>query len=133
MYIADLHIHSRYSMATSKFLTPEYLDLWARKRASISLEQGFYPSFVAAGVKRKLESAEPGLYKLKPELRLSEIPSGSFDPRFVVSGEISTIYKKNGRTRKVHSLILLPGLEAADRLSGELEKLEIFILTDALF
>lgn len=84
-------------------------------------------------LKEKLESAEPGLYKLKPELRLSEIPSGSFDPRFVVSGEISTIYKKNGRTRKVHSLILLPGLEAADRLSGELEKLEIFILTDALF
>ena len=32
MYIADLHIHSRYSMATSKFLTPEYLDLWARKK-----------------------------------------------------------------------------------------------------
>ncbi len=84
-------------------------------------------------LKEKLEPAEPGLYRLKPELHLPEIPSGSFDPRFVVSGEISTIYKKNGRTRKVHSLILLPGLEAADRLSGELEKLEIFTLMDALF
>lgn len=122
MYIADLHIHSRYSMATSKFLTPEYLDLWARKKGIHILGTGdFTHPLWRQELKEKLEPAEPGLYKLKPELRLSEIPSGSFDPRFVVSGEISTIYKKNGRTRKVHSLILLPGLEAADRLSGELE------------
>ena len=42
-------------------------------------------------------------------------------PRFVVTGEISTIYKKDGRTRKVHSLILLPGLEEAEKLSRRLE------------
>ena len=124
MYIADLHIHSRYSMATSKFLTPEYLDLWARKKGIHILGTGdFTHPLWREELKEKLEPAEPGLYKLKPELRLSEIPSGSFDPRFIVSGEISTIYKKNGRTRKVHSLILLPGLDVADRLSGELEKI----------
>ena len=118
MYIADLHIHSRYSMATSKFLTPEYLDLWARKKGIHILGTGdFTHPLWREELKEKLEPAEPGLYKLKPELRLSEIPSGSFDPRFIVSGEISTIYKKNGRTRKVHSLILLPGLDVADRLS----------------
>ena len=124
MYIADLHIHSRYSMATSKFLTPEYLDLWARKKGIHILGTGdFTHPLWREELKEKLEPAEPGLYKLKPELRLSEIPSGSFDPRFIVSGEISTIYKKNGRTRKVHSLILLPGLDVADRLSEELEKI----------
>ena len=124
MYIADLHIHSRYSMATSKFLTPEHLDLWARKKGIHILGTGdFTHPLWRQELKEKLEPAEPGLYKLKPELRLSEIPSGSFDPRFMVSGEISTIYKKNGRTRKVHSLILLPGLDVADRLSGELEKI----------
>lgn len=124
MYIADLHIHSRYSMATSKFLTPEYLDLWARKKGIHILGTGdFTHPLWREELKEKLEPAEPGLYKLKPELRLSEIPSGSFDPRFMVSGEISTIYKKNGRTRKVHSLILLPGLDAADRLSEKLEKI----------
>ena len=32
MYIADLHIHSRYSRATSKDCTPEHLDLWARRK-----------------------------------------------------------------------------------------------------
>ncbi len=124
MYIADLHIHSRYSMATSKFLTPEYLDLWARKKGIHILGTGdFTHPLWREELKEKLEPAEPGLYKLKSELRLPKIPSGSFDPRFMISGEISTIYKKNGRTRKVHSLILLPGLDAADRLSGELEKI----------
>lgn len=124
MYIADFHIHSRYSMATSKFLTPEYLDLWARKKGIHILGTGdFTHPLWREELKEKLEPAEPGLYKLKPRLRLAEIPSGSFDPRFIVSGEISTIYKKNGRTRKVHSLILLPGLDIADRLSGELEKI----------
>ncbi len=124
MYIADLHIHSRYSMATSKFLTPEYLDLWARKKGIHILGTGdFTHPLWREELKEKLEPAEPGLYKLKPAFRLSEIPSDSFDPRFMISGEISTIYKKNGRTRKVHSLILLPGLEEADRLSGELGKI----------
>ena len=124
MYIADFHIHSRYSMATSKFLTPEYLDLWARKKGIHILGTGdFTHPLWREELKEKLEPAEPGLYKLKPRLRLAEIPSGSFDPRFIVSGEISTIYKKNGRTRKVHGLILLPGLDVADRLSGELEKI----------
>lgn len=124
MYIADFHIHSRYSMATSKFLTPEYLDLWARKKGIHILGTGdFTHPLWREELKEKLEPAEPGLYKLKPRLRLAEIPSGSFDPRFIVSGEISTIYKKNGRTRKVHSLILLPGLDVADRLSEELEKI----------
>ena len=71
MYIADLHIHSRYSMATSKFLTPEYLDLWARKRASIFWGPGdFTHPLWREELKEKLEPAEPGLYKLKPELRL---------------------------------------------------------------
>ena len=51
-------------------------------------------------------------------LRLADKTAGKYDaPRFVVTGEISSIYKKNGKTRKVHNLILLPGLEAAERLS----------------
>ena len=84
-------------------------------------------------LKEKLEPAEPGLYRLKPELHLPEIPSGSFDPRFVVSGEISTIYKKNGRTRKVHSLILLPGLELQTVFQENWKNWKYPTLMDALF
>ena len=73
-------------------------------------------------LKEKLEPAEDGLYRLEKEYAVQG-PSapGQQEPRFVVSGEISSIYKKGGKTRKVHSLILLPGLEEADTLSRRLE------------
>ena len=58
MYIADLHIHSRYSMATSKFLTPEYLDLWARKKGIHILGTGdFTHPLWREELKEKFEQA----------------------------------------------------------------------------
>ena len=70
----------------------------------------------------RLEPAEDGLYRLKEEYVLEDAGKYAKDaPRFVVSGEISSIYKKNGKTRKVHNVILLPGLEEAERLSKKLE------------
>lgn len=123
MYIGDLHIHSRYSRATSKELTPEHLDLWAGKKGISIVGTGDFthPAW-RAELAEKLEPAEPGLYVLKKEYTLQR-PSilGQSSPRFVISGEISSIYKKNGRVRKVHSLILLPSLEAAEVLSRRLE------------
>lgn len=123
MYIGDLHIHSHYSRATSKDLTPEYLDLWARKKGIDIVGTGDFthPAW-RAELAEKLEPAEPGLYILKREriIRHSSAP-GSRQPRFVISGEISSIYKKNDKVRKVHSLILLPSLEAAEILSKRLE------------
>ena len=123
MYIADLHIHSRYSMATSRDLIPELLDLWARKKGIHILGTGDFthPAW-RRELKEALEPAEAGLYTLKQE-RSIPLEGGFFkEPvRFVVSGEISSIYKKNGRIRKVHSLILLPDLAAADTLSLKLE------------
>lgn len=121
--IADLHIHSRYSRATSKQGTPEYLDLWARKKGISILGTGDFthPQW-REELKEKLIPAEEGLYCLKEEAVLEE--SGEYRnnaPRFVLSGEISSIYKKNGKVRKVHNVILLPGLEDAEKLSKKLE------------
>ena len=123
MQIADLHIHSQYSRATSKDCVPESLDYWARRKGITLLGTGDFthPAW-RAELAEKLEPAEEGLYRLKEEFRRRDpLPPGAPDPRFVLTGEISTIYKKNGRTRKVHSLILLPGLEAAEELSRRLE------------
>ena len=79
----------------------------------------------------KLEPAEEGLYVLKDEYRIRDgSVMGEVTPRFVITGEISSIYKKNGRVRKVHSLILLPGLEDAQALSRtSWSRLGIFIRT----
>lgn len=123
MYIADLHIHSRYSRATSRDCTPEHLDLWARRKGIHLVGTGdFTHKAWRDELKEKLEPAEEGFYRLKKEYRIKDKTARtSWEPRFVVSGEISSIYKKYDRTRKVHSLILLPGLEEADGIAARLE------------
>ncbi len=122
MYIGDLHIHSRYSRATSRDCTPEYLDLWARKKGIDIVGTGDFthPAW-RSELMEKLEPAEDGLYVLKKEYRLEKEGVPDTHPRFVVTGEISSIYKKGERVRKVHSLLILPGLEEADALARRLE------------
>ena len=74
--IADLHIHSRYSMATSKLGTPEYLDLWARKKGISLVGTGDFthPAW-REELKEKLVPAESGLYRLRDEYVLEEARS----------------------------------------------------------
>ena len=123
--IADLHIHSRFSMATSKEGTPENLDFWARKKGISLIGTGDFTHPVwREELKERLVSEENGLYRLRDEYVKEE--SRKFPgegTRFVVSGEISSIYKKNGKTRKVHNVILLPSLETADAMAQRLEKI----------
>lgn len=123
--IADLHIHSRFSMATSKEGTPENLDFWARKKGISLIGTGDFTHPVwREELKERLVSEGNGLYRLRDAYVKEE--SRKFPgegTRFVVSGEISSIYKKNGKTRKVHNVILLPSLEAADAMAQRLEKI----------
>ena len=121
MYIADLHIHSRFSRATSRDCDLPHLDWWAGRKGIGLLGTGDFthPAW-RAELKEQLVPAGEGVYTLRPELRLPRGMGGE-PPRFVITGEISSIYKRDGRTRKVHNLILLPSLEAADELSARLE------------
>lgn len=123
MTIADLHIHSKYSRATSRDCDLAHLDLWARRKGIGLLGTGDFthPAW-RAELAEQLVPAEEGLYTLRGDLRLpAAVAGGEEQPRFVLSGEISSIYKKNGRVRKVHNVILLPSLEAAEELSHKLE------------
>ena len=123
MYIADLHIHSKYSRATSKNGDLNHLDFWARRKGIGLVGTGDFthPAW-REELAAKLVPAEEGFYRLAESERLRDIREFSISPRFVVSGEISTIYKQDGRVRKVHSVILLPSLDAAERLSLKLEQ-----------
>lgn len=124
MYIADLHIHSKYSRATSRNGDIPNLDLWARRKGIALVGTGDFthPKW-REELAETLEPAEEGLYRVKAEKRLSDIAEFSTQTRFVVSGEISCIYKQDGKVRKVHNVILLPSLDAAERLSLKLEEI----------
>jgi len=99
------------------------LDVWARQKGLDLIGTGdFTHAAWRAELRERLAPAEEGLYTLGKAFRQKTLlDSEAFAPRFLVSGEISCIYKKNGRVRKVHNVILLPSLEAADALAKRLE------------
>lgn len=126
-FIADLHIHSYLSRATAKNLNLEYLNLWAKIKGITVLGTGDFthPQWFSE-LCEKLEPAEEGLFGLKPEFEAetaSMAPAGCLGPvRFVLSVEISSIYKKDGKIRKVHNVVLAPSLEAAKKINQQLDK-----------
>ncbi|HJX34890.1 MAG TPA: UvrD-helicase domain-containing protein [Desulfatiglandales bacterium] len=126
-FIADLHIHSHFSRATSRDLDPENLARWAQKKGLAILGSGDFthPGWVEE-LRAKLVAAENGLYRLRPDLEEAiqkELPDSCRSPvRFLLSGEISCIYKRDGQTRKIHHLILMPDFEAVIRLNRALER-----------
>ncbi len=127
--IADLHIHSRFSIATGHQADLEHLDLWGRYKGVQVLGTGdcTHPTWLAE-LADKLEPVAEGTYQLKPDLTLPlEIQGPRWEHvppvRFLITGEVSTIYKKDGQVRKVHLLLVLPSLAAAERLSQRLGRL----------
>ncbi|MCP4683150.1 MAG: UvrD-helicase domain-containing protein, partial [Desulfobacterales bacterium] len=127
-FIADLHIHSHFSRATSKTLDPEHLSLWAQKKGISLIGTGDFthPGWISE-LQDKLVKADNGIYKLKPALQKtvdSQVPPSCLRPtRFLLSGEISCIYKKNGKTRKIHNLVLLPDIASVLKLNERLDRI----------
>ncbi|MBW1782059.1 MAG: UvrD-helicase domain-containing protein [Deltaproteobacteria bacterium] len=128
-FIADLHTHSRFSRATSKTLDPEHLSLWAQKKGIAVVGTGDFthPEWISELGDKLIDSSNDGLYQLKPELQRAvdaqSPPSCPGPVRFLLTGEISCIYKKNGRTRKLHHLILMPDMEAVSRFNRRLDRI----------
>ncbi len=127
---ADLHIHSRFSRATSSRLTIPHLAAWAGAKGIDLLATG---DFTHPAWREELRNAldfeeESGFFRLKKPLGAAdverEIPALAgmepAPPRFVLEAEISSIYKKNGAVRKVHSLVYVPDFDAADKLCAKL-------------
>jgi len=127
-FIADLHIHSYYSRATSKQLNLEHLNKWAQLKGIQVVATGdiTHPQWLKE-LREKLEPAEEGLYKLKQEFAKQtqhEVPKPcQGEVRFILSGEISNIYKKEDRVRKNHNVVLVPSFEAAQKIQDELDKI----------
>jgi uncharacterized protein (TIGR00375 family) len=125
---ADLHVHSKYSRATSRDLDLEHLAYWAcRKGIGVVATGDFTHPAWAAELKAKLVPAELGLFRLRSEIEQAiadKLPPACRTPlRFMLEVEISTIYKKGERTRKIHHLIYAPDFATVDRISARLARI----------
>ncbi len=126
-YISDFHIHSHFSLATSRKLVPEYLEYWARIKGINVIGTGdcVHPGWFME-LREKLEPCDNGFFRLKEKYRLREsreldhenIPREIF---FMLTGELSSIYKKNERVRKVHNLCVFPDFDSLMKVQTRLD------------
>lgn len=130
-YICDFHIHSKYSRATSRDMDLENLNKWAKIKGVDVLGTGDFthPGWLRE-LKEKLEPAEKGLYKIKsrifpppnssPSLREGEDKGGGGYVRFILTAEISSIYSKNNKVRRIHNIIFAPNFETVEKINTQL-------------
>ncbi|HID30441.1 MAG TPA: hypothetical protein EYP19_10625, partial [Desulfobacterales bacterium] len=127
-FIADLHVHSYLSRATAKTLNLENLNLWAQQKGITVVGTGDFthPQWFSE-LSQKLQPAEGGLFELKPEFAAQAahmVPPRCTGPvRFMLSVEISSIYKKDGKTRKVHNVVFVPEFKVAEKFNRRLGRI----------
>jgi len=112
--IADLHIHSRFSRATSERMDIEEIARFAQMKGLNLVGTGDFthPKWLEELGRKLTKTAEEGLYGP------AENPRSPV--RFMVSGEVSTFFKVNGDLKKVHHVVLTPSLETATQISDRL-------------
>jgi uncharacterized protein (TIGR00375 family) len=127
-FIADLHVHSKYSRATAKNLDFENLYIAAQLKGITVLGTGdvTHPAWFKE-IKEKLVPAEAGLFKLKEDIARAcgnHIPESCRGTvRFVLASEISNIYKKHEKTRKNHNLVFFQDIESVERFNRALDNI----------
>ncbi|MBW2165040.1 MAG: UvrD-helicase domain-containing protein [Deltaproteobacteria bacterium] len=127
-FITDLHVHSKFSRATSKNMDLENIYISAQLKGITVVGTGdFTHNGWFSEIKEKLQPAEEGLFKLKDELSQKcdeKVPLSCRNKvRFLLTSEISNIYKKNNKTRKNHNLLFMPDLDSVYNLNLKLDKI----------
>lgn len=127
--VVDLHIHSHYSRATSPKMNVAELYKWGKLKGIDVLGTGDFTHPEWSGeLEEKLEPVEEGLFSLKEEWaekKDEELPERirRREIRFVLSVEVSNIYNRAGKVRKLHNVVVVPSFEQASEINGELTKI----------
>jgi uncharacterized protein (TIGR00375 family) len=125
-YITDIHLHSRYSRATSKNLNIEGLYKGAKIKGIDIIGTGdfTFPAYVQE-MEKELEPIGGGLYsfKRKDDVKVNVPGGGTFNPKFILTSEIANIYKRHDKVRRIHTVIVAPGLEEVKELNRQLDKI----------
>ncbi|MFA5115122.1 MAG: endonuclease Q family protein [Candidatus Omnitrophota bacterium] len=109
-FIADFHIHSRYSRATSRDMDVKHIAEWARLKGITLMGTGDFTHHLwLEELKANLEDLGNGLFKHE----------GIY---FILSSEISSIYSKKGRTYRIHNVILSPSFKTTDKINATLAR-----------
>lgn len=109
-FIADFHIHSKYSRATSRDMDVNHLVEWAKLKGITLMGTGDFTHHLwLEELKRNLEDTGGGLYKCR-------------DIYFVLTAEISSIYSKKGRTYRIHNVIFSPSFKVVDKINETLSR-----------
>ena len=125
-YAADLHIHSKFSRATSRDMTFDALACWGKVKGLQLVATGDFthPEWFFL-TKEKLEPAGNGFFRLKnkpqpPDGPLKALAFARDDVHFILSAEVSLIYSKKGKVRKIHLILLAPDFESAEKINTKL-------------
>ncbi len=119
--VADLHIHSKHARAVSQNMVLEELDRWADDKGIQVMGTGDFthPAWLKE-IKEKLEPAEPGLFRLRNKFKLKTMKDTFAETRFMLTAEVSSIYSRGGRTRRVHNLIFAPDIATVKKITHAL-------------
>ncbi len=114
-FIADFHLHSKFSRATSKDMEVETLARWGKKKGISLLGTGDFthPTYFAE-LRSKLVPLGNGLFELKKEEK---------GVKFILTTEVSNIYTQGGKVRRIHNLIFAPSFEVAEAIRSKLGNL----------
>ena len=109
-FIADFHIHSKYSRATSKDMDVAHISEWAKLKGITLMGTGDFTHHLwLEELKNNLEDLGNGLYKFQ-------------DVHFILTAEISSIYSKNGRGYRIHNMVFSPSLKTVDKINATLSR-----------
>src|SRR3989338_9124918 len=109
-FVADFHIHSKYSRATSRDMDTQHISEWAKLKGITLMGTGDFTHHLwLEELKGHLEDAGNGLFKYN-------------DIYFILTSEISSIYSKKGRTYRIHNMVTSPSFKTTDKINETLSR-----------
>lgn len=125
-YVADLHLHSKYSRAVSQEMVLPTMSRFARQKGLdiLTASDWTHPLWFKE-IQGQLEEKGEGVYGLKYPMSNDKYQintNGEKDTLFILSTEISSIYTQNGKLRRIHNLVFAPSFKVAEKISKELAR-----------
>lgn len=123
-FVADLHLHSKYSRAVSRDMNLPTMALWAQKKGLDILSTGdwTHPLWIRE-IKSELAELESGVFGLRSSAHdKGQTTENQNEIRFILSVEVSSIYSQGGKVRRIHNLVFSPSFETCEKISSELRK-----------